>query len=147
MNVEIGTEATQFIFWEHIIQIFVAVWVNLSSIFSTCFGLQQLWGLRMRSSLVVRASDCQCTCCNGPGFDPSIRRHSGIWGAAGVAVLNIVRTKKKKIPPKNILKKLWGLLKETFQPILLQSTVNTLYRLHRLMCILEIKTSSLRFCG
>jgi hypothetical protein len=28
--------------------------------------------------LVVRASDCQCTSCNGPGFDPSIRRHSGI---------------------------------------------------------------------
>ncbi len=34
--------------------------------------------VRMRSSLVVRASDCQCTSCNGPGFDPSIRRHSGI---------------------------------------------------------------------
>ncbi len=33
---------------------------------------------RMRSSLVVRASDCQCTSCNGPGFGPSIRRHSGI---------------------------------------------------------------------
>jgi hypothetical protein len=32
----------------------------------------------MRSSLVVRASDCQCTSYNGPGFDPSIRRHSGI---------------------------------------------------------------------
>ncbi len=50
--------------------------------------------LRMRSSLVVRASDCQCTSCNGPGFDPSIRRHSGIWGAADEAVLNIVRKKK-----------------------------------------------------
>jgi hypothetical protein len=33
---------------------------------------------QMRSSLVVRASVCQCTNCNGPGFDPSIRRHSGI---------------------------------------------------------------------
>ncbi len=32
----------------------------------------------MRSSLVVRASDRQCTSCNGPGFDPSIRRLSGI---------------------------------------------------------------------
>ncbi len=53
--------------------------------------------LRMRSSLVVRASDCQCTSCNGPGFDPSIRRHSGIWGAADEAVLNTVR---KKIPQK-----------------------------------------------
>ncbi len=34
--------------------------------------------LRMRSSLVVKASDCQCTSWNGPGFDLSIRRHSGI---------------------------------------------------------------------
>ncbi len=56
--------------------------------------------LFMRSSLVVRASDCQCTSCNGPGFDPSIRRHSGIWGAADEAVLNIVRKKKKYPPPK-----------------------------------------------
>ncbi len=67
--------------------------------------LEIVWAdLRMRSSLVVRASDCQCTSCNGPGFDPSIRPHSGIWGAADEAVLNIVRKKKKKSPPK-ILKK------------------------------------------
>ena len=58
--------------------------------------------VRMRSSLVVRASDCQCTSCNGPGFDPSIRLHSGIWGVADEAVLNIV-WKRKKIPQKNIL--------------------------------------------
>ncbi len=56
----------------------------------------------MRSSLVIRASDCQCTSCNGPGLDLSIRRHSGIWGAADEAMLNIVRTKRKKSPPKNI---------------------------------------------
>ncbi len=48
----------------------------------------------MEPSLVVRASDCQCTSCNGPGFDLSIRLHSGIWGAADEAVLNIVRKKK-----------------------------------------------------
>ncbi len=48
----------------------------------------------MRSSLVVRASDC--TSCNGPGFDPSIRRHSGIWGAADGAVLNKVWKKISK---------------------------------------------------
>ncbi len=60
---------------------------------------------RMRSSLVVRASDCQCTSCNGPGFEPSIRRHSGIWGAADEAVLNIVRTKRKKSPQKIFKKK------------------------------------------
>jgi hypothetical protein len=40
---------------------------------------------------VVRASECQCTSCNGPGFDPSIRRHGGIRGVADEAVLNIVR--------------------------------------------------------
>jgi hypothetical protein len=51
---------------------------------------------RMRSSLVVRASDCQCTSCNGPGFDPNIRRHSGILGPADDAVFNIVQ----KNPPK-----------------------------------------------
>jgi hypothetical protein len=53
----------------------------------------------MRSSLVVRASGCQCTSCNGLGFDASIRRHSGIWGVADEAVLNTVRKKIKKIPP------------------------------------------------
>jgi hypothetical protein len=51
-------------------------------------------------TLDVRASDCQCTSCNGPGFDPSIRRHSGIWGAADEAVLNIVLNKREKSPPK-----------------------------------------------
>jgi hypothetical protein len=61
----------------------------------------------MRSSLVVRASDCQCTSCNGPGFDPSIRRHSGIWGSADEAVLNIVRKKRKKSPKKYFKKKMY----------------------------------------
>ncbi len=60
--------------------------------------------VRMRSSLVVRASDCQCTSCNGPGFNTSIRRHSGIWGAADEAVLNTVR-KNKKSPKKYLEKK------------------------------------------
>ncbi len=55
----------------------------------------------MKSSLVVRASDCQCTSCNGPGFDPSIHWHRGIWGAADEAVLNIVR--KNPPPPQTCL--------------------------------------------
>ncbi len=49
--------------------------------------------VQMRSSLVFRASDHQCTSCIGPGFDPSIRRHSGILRAADEALLNIVRKK------------------------------------------------------
>ncbi len=51
----------------------------------------------MRSSRVVRASDSQCRSRNCPGFDPSILRHSGIWGAADEAVLNIVNKKLKNI--------------------------------------------------
>ncbi len=32
-----------------------------------------------------------CQLFNSPGFDPSIRQHSGIWGAADEAMLNIVQ--------------------------------------------------------
>jgi hypothetical protein len=55
----------------------------------------------MRSSQVVRASDCQCQSRNSPGFDPSILRHSEICGAADEAVLNTVHREKKiqKNPP------------------------------------------------
>jgi hypothetical protein len=49
----------------------------------------------MRSSLVVRASDFQCQSRNSPGVDPSILRHSGIWGAADEAMLNTVLRKKR----------------------------------------------------
>ncbi len=38
---------------------------------------------------------------NSPGFDPSILRHSGIWGAADEAVLNTVYKKNPKNPPVN----------------------------------------------
>ncbi len=48
----------------------------------------------MRFSRVVRASDCQCRSRNSPGFDPSILRHSGVWGAADEAVLNTVHWQK-----------------------------------------------------
>jgi hypothetical protein len=54
---------------------------------------------------LVRASDRQCTSCNGPGFDPNIRRHSGILGAADEAVLNIVRKFFLKISQKIFKKK------------------------------------------
>jgi hypothetical protein len=53
--------------------------------------------LRMRFSLMVRASGCQYKSCNGPRFDPSIRRHSGIWGAADLSVMNTVRKRFKKV--------------------------------------------------
>ncbi len=49
----------------------------------------------MRSSRVVRASDSQFRSRNCPGFDPSILRYNGIWGAADEAVLNIAHKKKK----------------------------------------------------
>jgi hypothetical protein len=64
----------------------------------------------MRSSRVVRASGCQCQSSNSPGCDPSILRHSGIWGAADEAVLNTVqKMKNKKTPPsKNVLDQILG---------------------------------------
>ncbi len=40
--------------------------------------LQSNINIQMRSSLVVRASDCQCRSRNSPGFDPRILRHCGI---------------------------------------------------------------------
>ncbi len=52
-----------------------------------------------RSSRTVGASGCQYQSRNSPGFDPSIRRHSGIWGAADEAVLNNVHEKEKKKSP------------------------------------------------
>ncbi len=71
------------------------VWWNLAK----CgWDLANLW---MRSSQVVRASDCQCQSRNSPGFDPSILRHSGIWGAAmkqcGITYIKI-KNKILKIP-------------------------------------------------
>ncbi len=53
-----------------------------------------MFSIGMRSSLVVWASDCQWRSSNSPGFNLSILRHSGIWGAAEEAVLNIVHRKK-----------------------------------------------------
>ncbi len=65
--------------------------------------IQPSWmrsSLAWMRSLVVRAFDCQCRSRNSPGFDPSIFRHSGIWGAADKAVLNTVhRRKNQKNPP------------------------------------------------
>ncbi len=49
----------------------------------------------IRSSRVIRASDCQCRSLNSPGFDPSILRHIGIWGAADEAEYS---TFKKSFP-------------------------------------------------
>ncbi len=60
-----------------------------------------LW---MRFSRVVRASDSQYRSRNCPGFDPSMLRHSEIWGAADEIVLNTVH---KKNPPYKKIFTLW----------------------------------------
>ncbi len=49
----------------------------------------------MRSSLVIRSSDCQCQSLNSPGFDPGILQLRGIWGAAAESV----NKRNFKIPP------------------------------------------------
>ncbi len=57
----------------------------------------------MRSSLVLRASDCQCTSCN---LQRSwVRYQHSSAGAADKAVLNIVRKQNKKSPNKYFTKK------------------------------------------
>jgi hypothetical protein len=62
------------------------VWMRCSQVWIRC---SRVW---MRCTRVARASDSQCRSRNGPGFDPSILRHSGISGAADEAVLNKVPT-------------------------------------------------------
>jgi hypothetical protein len=58
-----------------------------------------VFGDRLSVMTCLAPSDCQCRSRNSPGFDPSIFRHSGIWGAADEAVLNTVHRKKiQKIP-------------------------------------------------
>ncbi len=54
------------------------------------WDLARVW---MRSSRVARASDSECHSRNCPGFNPSILRHSGIWGAADETLLNTVHKK------------------------------------------------------
>jgi hypothetical protein len=49
----------------------------------------------MISSRVIRAFGCQCQSRNSPGFETSILRDSGIWGAAEEAVLNNVHNSEK----------------------------------------------------
>ncbi len=65
------------------------VWMRCSQVWMRC---SRVW---MRCTRVARASDSQCRSRNCIGFDPSILRHSGIWGAADEAVLNKVHTFKK----------------------------------------------------
>ncbi len=57
----------------------------------------RMW--KLRSCLVVRASDCNSrNSRNSPGFYPSILRQSRIWGAADEALLNKVHKKIQKNP-------------------------------------------------
>jgi len=64
-------------------------------------GGWNLMELLIRFSGVVR-SDSQWQCRNCLGLDPSILRHSGIWGAANETGLNKVLNKSGKNPPQKI---------------------------------------------
>jgi hypothetical protein len=48
--------------------------------------------MRMGSSRVVSASDCQCQNFNGPWFDLSILQHSGIRWVADEAVFKFKKS-------------------------------------------------------
>ncbi len=58
-------------------------------------------GCEVVSTRVVKMSGCQCQSRNSPGFDPSVLRYSGIWGAADEAVLNNANNKRKLKPKKS----------------------------------------------
>ncbi len=80
--------------------------------------------VRYLSSLVVRASDCQCTSCNGPGFDPSIRRHSE---GRQMKQCWILYWTKEKNPPKKYKKKKIKIFKISKEHIVnIRATVNVL---------------------
>ncbi len=81
------------------------------------------------------------TRCNGPGFDPSIRRHSGIWGAADEAVLNIVRKKKLKKSPKTSICSVYLVFVTTYSDVWFRLFYNHLYY-PNLNCALECSISS-----
>jgi hypothetical protein len=72
----------------------------LSSSFSlqTQLNHYQITILKPAKNRVVRASDSQCATYNYLGFDPSILRHSGIWGAADEAVLQKLQKNPKLTP-------------------------------------------------
>jgi hypothetical protein len=68
-------------FNSYIILLFIQYMYVMKGFNLTLFTFVALVDLLYFESLTqmdVFLSDCQCTSCNGPGFDPSIRRHSGI---------------------------------------------------------------------
>jgi hypothetical protein len=75
--------------------------------------------VRMRSSLVVRVSDCQCARCNGPGFDPSIRRHSCIL---------LFKSPSPLLPSSHNLCIVFGLLQIIFEDRCYHPLMNTIAR-------------------
>ncbi len=55
-------------------------WCSKISFSTLCSLMDEIQPLWMRTRRVVSAFDCQCQGRNSPGFDPSILRHSEIWG-------------------------------------------------------------------
>ncbi len=64
--------------------------VKNGGVFKGILKWQSGWDL---AECMVRASDSQLRSLNWSGLDPSILRHSGIWGAADEVVLSIVHKK------------------------------------------------------
>ncbi len=77
--------------WKHRLPIIIIIIYKIRTASDFCSDLEPAHS-QLPDSHPVRQPHRQ------PEFDPSIRRHSEIWGAANEAVLNIVF--KKKIPPK-----------------------------------------------
>ncbi len=79
---------------------------------------------------VVRSSDSLCQSRNCPGFDPSILRCNGMWGAADEAALSkLLKEKKtKKNPLYVVYSSLWSLISTYMRGLVSQDITDTRYR-------------------
>ncbi len=71
--------------------------VYLTSVIFSCHGWDLAEWIERLTANKYKRSQCRSRSC--PGFDPSVLRHSGIWGAADEVVLNIVHKKIQQNHP------------------------------------------------
>ncbi len=72
--------------------IIAVLWISIRLILIR-IRLSILMPIEIRIRILTQVYTCWKI--NSPGFDPSILRHSGIWGAADEAVLNTVHREQK----------------------------------------------------
>ncbi len=82
------------------------------------------------------ASDCQCRSRNSPGLDPSILRHSGIWGVADEAVMKKAHKKSKK-SPSFFLQYIFRYIKHIYTSLIKYTVIYTWQNFHKLLISIQ----------